>query len=84
MGEFQSDLYGRGLTGRGLEMICTDGGQGLLAALPVVWSKFPVQCRWAHKVRKVYQVALKKDLHRVMNADTLTRARSAARRFADR
>ena len=29
---FLDDLYARGLTG--LEMICVDGGQGLLAALP--------------------------------------------------
>ena len=31
---FLDDLYARGLTGEGLEMICVDGGQGLLAALP--------------------------------------------------
>jgi transposase-like protein len=31
---FLTDLHQRGLTGASLEMICVDGGQGLLAALP--------------------------------------------------
>ena len=31
---FLTDLYRRGLEGKTLDMICTDGGQGLLAALP--------------------------------------------------
>jgi putative transposase len=31
---FLTDLYRRGLTEEGLELIVTDGGKGLLAALP--------------------------------------------------
>ena len=34
---FLTDLYRRGLTGNGLEMICADGGRGLIAALPTVY-----------------------------------------------
>ena len=38
---FLDDLYKRGLTGEGLDMICLDGGSGLLAALPMVYDKIP-------------------------------------------
>jgi putative transposase len=89
--KFLTDLYKRGLTGEGLEMICVDGGSGLLAALPLVYDKIPVQRCWAHKIRNVLnkvrkadQAAVKADLHAVMNAQTARDARSAARRFAER
>ena len=88
---FLSDLYKRGLTGDGLDMICVDGGKGLLAALPTVYEHIPVQRCWAHKirnilnkVRKADQAPIKADLHAVMNAETAGQARSAARRFAGR
>ena len=47
---FLDDLYARGLTGEGLEMICVDGGQGLLAALPTAYHGIPVQRCRAHKM----------------------------------
>ncbi len=88
---FLTDLYRRGLEGQGLELICVDGGSGLLAALPFVYPGVPVQRCWAHKIRNVTakvkkadREAVKRDLHRVMNADNLAAARKAARRFADR
>ena len=88
---FLDDLYKRGLTGKGLELICVDGGKGLIAALPMVYDKIPVQRCWAHKirnilnkVRKADQPAVKAGLHAVMNAHTAPRARSAARHFAER
>jgi putative transposase len=88
---FLTGLYRRGLDGQGLEMICVDGGQGLLAALPTVYPSIAVQRCWAHKIRNVLnkvrkpdQPALKRDLHAVMNAPDLPRARAAARRFAAR
>ena len=34
---FLTDLYCRGLHGESLDMICVDGGQGLLAGLPTVY-----------------------------------------------
>jgi len=90
-GYFLRDLFRRGLTGEGVEMICVDGGAGLLAALPDIFPRVPVQRCWAHKIRNVLdkvrmadQPAVKADLHAVMNAPTLRHARSAARRFADR
>ena len=88
---FLDDLHKRGLVGDGLEMICVDSGSGLLAALPMVYDKIPVQRCWAHKirnvlnkVRKVDEASVKADLHAVMNADDARKARSAARRFAER
>jgi len=88
---FLDDLIRRGLTGGGLEMICVDGGSGLLAALPTAYLGVPVQRCWAHKIRNVLdkvrcadQPAVKAALHAVMNAKTLPQARSAARRLADR
>jgi transposase-like protein len=88
---FLDDLYRRGLTGDGLDMVCVDGGQGLLAALPNVYARVPVQRCWAHKIRNVLnkvrvadQPAVKRALHKVMNADNAPKARAAARRFADR
>ena len=88
---FLTDLYRRGLEGARLEMICTDGGAGLLAALPTVYPGIPVQRCWAHKIRNVLDKVKKADhadvkagLHDVMNAATVIKARAAARRFAER
>jgi putative transposase len=89
--KFLADLYRRGLTGEGLDMICVDGGSGLLAALPNIWPNIPVQRCWAHKIRNVLdkvrkadQPKVKRALHKIMNAANAPAARSAARRFAER
>lgn len=88
---FLSDLYRRGLTGEGLDMICVDGGKGLLKALPIVLPQIPVQRCWAHKIRNVLdkvrkadQSKVKRALHKIMHAANVPQARSAARRLADR
>ena len=87
---FLTDLYRRGLTGDGLETICADGGQGLLAALPIVYPGIAVQRCWAHKIRNILDKVRKPDrdavkagLHKIMNAPNWPRALGAARRFAD-
>jgi len=89
--KFLADLYRRGLTGKGLDMICVDGGAGLLAALPSAFHGIPVQRCWAHKIRNVLdkvrkadQPKVKRALHKIMNAANAPAARSAARRFAER
>jgi transposase-like protein len=88
---FLNDLYRRGLDGEGLEMLCSDGGRGLRAALPLVYPHVPVQLCWAHKTRNVLdkvrradQLAVKRDLHAISHAKCLSEARSAAARFARR
>jgi len=87
---FFNDLYRRGLTGEGVELIVTDGGAGLLAALPLVYSQVPLQRCWAHKMRnildkvkKIDQRRVKRSLHRIMNAEHLVEARQAAKRFVE-
>jgi len=88
---FLSDLYRRGLRGKGLEMIITDGGKGLLAALPFVYPHIPLQRCWAHKARNILNAvrkrdrdAMKKDLHRISHAKGIRQAQSALRRFSDK
>jgi putative transposase len=88
---FLTDLFRRGLTGEGLDMICVDGGSGLVAALPTVFPAVPVQRCWAHKIRnildkikKVDRERAKRALHQIFNADNIAEARSAARRFSNR
>ena len=80
-----TSLHRRGLTGEGLEMICVDGGNGLLAALPFVYPDIPVQRCWAHKIRNVLNKVRKTDhkdvkhhLHDVMNAPNRRAARAAS------
>ncbi len=88
---FFNDLYRRGLKGEGVELIVTDGGKGLLAALPLVYGQVPLQRCWAHKIRNILdkvkktdQPRVKRSLHRIMNAAHLVGARQEARRFVER
>ena len=59
--KFLTDLYRHGLTGEGLDMVCVDGGRGLLAALPIVLHGIPVQRCWAHKIRNILDKVRKAD-----------------------
>lgn len=88
---FLNQLYARGLTGEGLTLIVTDGGAGLLAALPLVYPRVEVGRCWAHKTRNVLdkvrdadRAAVKRDLHQISHAINRTVARAAARRFVAR
>lgn len=86
---FLCDLYRRGVTEEGLELIVTDGGAGLLAALGLVYPGLEIQRCWAHKtrnvlnyVRKADQKAVKSDLHKISQAQSLQRAQRALGRFS--
>lgn len=88
---FLSDLARRGLVGQALQLIVTDGGSGLQAALPLVYGAIPVQRCWAHKTRNVLdrvrradQAAVKRSLHAISHAPTLRDAQQAAQRFVAR
>ena len=50
---FLRDLYGRGLEGKNLSLIITDGCTGLHRALDTVYPYTPRQHCWAHKLRNV-------------------------------
>ncbi len=88
---FLTDLYKRGLTEHGVEMIVTDGGKGLLAAMPMVYPKIPIQRCWAHKsrnvltyVRRADREAVKSDLHAIQYASGIKKAQVAIGAFARR
>src|SRR6201987_6045939 len=49
--QFLADLYRRGLTGEGLDMICVDGGSGFVAGLPRVLPAHPVDRGWGPESR---------------------------------
>lgn len=50
---FLNDLYRRGLEGRSLELVITDGAPGLHRALDMVYPHIPRQRCWVHKLRNV-------------------------------
>jgi transposase-like protein len=89
--QFLGDLMRRGLTGAQLEMLCVDDGgrpaRGLAHGLSrgagavLLGAQDPQR---AGQGAQADQAAIKASLHRIMNATTLPRARSAARRFAER
>ena len=89
--EFFNDLYRRGLTGEGVEMIVTDGGKGLLAALGLVYPRAHVQRCWAHKsrnvlnyIRKADWELVKADVHKISYATSLREAQQALGAFCAR
>lgn len=58
---FLQDLYLRGLEGRQLRLIVTDGSTGLRAAVGLVYPQAPIQRCWAHKLRNIADKVLKKE-----------------------
>lgn len=54
-------LFERGLTGDFLSLIVTDGNQGLLTALDLVYPGIPRQRCWVHKLRNVANRLRKRD-----------------------
>lgn len=88
---FLTDLYRRGLSEEAVDMIVSDGGKGLLAAIPTVYPKIPIQRCWAHKsrnvlsyVRKADWETVKADLHAIQYASGIREAQTAIGAFAQR
>lgn len=52
---FLQDLHSRGLCGKALRLVTTDGAPGLIAALDFIYPQVPRQRCWAHKLRNVGQ-----------------------------
>jgi transposase-like protein len=84
---FLTDLMNRGL--KQPEVICADGGEGLISILPEVYPNVPFQRCWAHKVRNILdkvprkkQAAVKKGLRKIYAASSLAEANKAAKRWA--
>lgn len=82
------DLYRRGLEGRNLKLIVTDGCEGLAAALQTVYPQVPHQRCWVHKMRNILERVRKRDYDRVKadaqaiyRAESRKEARAAFRTF---
>jgi len=58
---FLQDFFLRGLEGRHLRLITTDGSTGLKAALQLVYPQVPQQRCWAHKLRNIADKVPKKE-----------------------
>jgi len=85
---FLNDLYRRGLTGEGVDLIGTDGGKGLIHAIGWVYPRIPLQRCWAHKTRNIVNAvkkadrqAVKRSVHKISHAKNLWAARSALKAF---
>jgi putative transposase len=87
---FLQGLYLRGLEGRALRLVISDGSPGLRAALGLVYPRVAVQLCWAHKLRNVADKVRRREGCCVAQAATIYRARSrgqaqrAFRRWATR
>jgi len=82
------DMYRRGLEGRNLALIVTDGCAGLAAAIQTVYPRAKHQRCWVHKMRNILQKVKKCDYDEVKRkaqaiyrADGIREARQAFREF---
>jgi len=85
------DLYRRGLEGKNLQLIVTDGCPGLAAAIPTVYPRARHQRCWVHKMRNILEKVRKSDYDQVKSdaqaiylAGSRKEAQEACRRFAAR
>ena len=76
------DLYRRGLEGRSLPLIVTDGCAGLAAALQTVYPRVAQQRCWVHKLRNLLGAARRRD-HAAMKADAQAIDQAASRSEAE-
>jgi putative transposase len=83
---FLNDLYHRGLHGKNLKLIVTDGSQGFINAIDLVYPHPKHQRCWVHKLRnatktvkKVDLKSFKRDIQSIYNADSY---RQALKRFS--
>jgi putative transposase len=85
------DLYRRGLQGKNLQRIVTDGCPGLAAAIQTVYPRVPHQRCWVHKMRNILEKvrrrdhdAVKADAQAIYLAESRGQAQTAFRNFRAR
>ena len=85
------DLYRRGLEGRALQLILTDGCGGLAAAIRTVYPRVRHQRCWVHKMRNILEKARKCDYDEIKagaqaiyQAESRAHAEAAFRKFRAR
>ena len=86
-----NDLFRRGLEGKGLHLIVTDGCSGLAAAIKTVYPREAHQRCWVHKMRNILEKvrrrdhdAVKKDAQAIYLAENRGKAQTAFRNFRAR
>jgi putative transposase len=86
-----NDLYRRGLEGKGLQLIVTDGCAGLAAAIQTVYPRVAHQRCWVHKMRNLLEKvrrrdhdAVKADAQAIYLAESRAQAKTAFRNFRAR
>jgi transposase-like protein len=84
-----NDLYRRGLAGKKLQLIVTDGCPGLAAAIQTVYPRALHQRCWVHKMRNILEKVRQRDYDRVKadaqaiyQAEDGKQAQAAFRRFS--
>ena len=85
------DLYRRGLEGKNLKLIITDGCEGLAVAIQTVYPHAQHQRCWVHKMRNILEHvrkrdydAVKADAQAIYRAENRKAAQAAFRRFQAR
>lgn len=76
------DLYRRGLEGRRLQLIVTDGCAGLAAALAMIYPRVAHQRCWVHKLRNLLGAVRRGD-HAAVKADAQAIDQASSRREAE-
>jgi putative transposase len=76
------DLYRRGLEGRQLQLIVTDGCPGLAAALQTMYPRVAQQRCWVHKLRNLLSAVRRRD-HAAVKADAQAIYQAASRSEAE-
>lgn len=76
------DLYRRGLEGRHLALIVTDGCPGLAAAMQTVYPRVAHQRCWVHKLRNLLGAVRRRD-HAAVKADAQAIYQASSRREAE-
>jgi transposase-like protein len=86
-----NDLFRRGLEGKSLHLIVTDGCSGLAAAIKTVYPRVAHQRCWVHKMRNILEKvrrrdhdAVKKDAQAIYLAENRGKAQAAFRNFRAR
>lgn len=83
-----NDLFQRGLRGKSLQMVITDGCPGLARALETVYPRVRHQRCWVHKMRNILEKVkrrdeqlVKRDAQKIYLANNATAARRAFERL---
>lgn len=76
---FLDRLYRRGLQGHQLQLVVTDGAQGLIDAVRTVYGFVPLQVCWIHRQRNLIRDLKRRSHRKAICADTTAIFRASSR-----